>query len=87
MSAERNHPSYHETHGEEIAPGRRQALQTAEKCYAIIFPSRAAAEAVYGPISPAPLGNARKRKADGISWKDRLILNLKATMPNEMVQL
>ena len=51
------------------------------------FPSNAAAEAISGSMFPAPLGNIRKRKADGLSWKDRLILNLKASMASRLVEL
>ena len=36
---------------------------------------------------PAPLGSIRKRKADGLSWKDRLILNLKFSQANKLVEL
>ena len=87
VSAERNIPSFHEKHGEEVSPGLQQALKTAQKGYARIFPSSAAAEAVYGPMFPAPLGNVRKRKADGLSWKDRLILDLKFIQANKWLEL
>ena len=52
-----------------------------------MFPSRAAAEAELGPCHPAPLGNIRKLKPDGLSWKDRMILDLKANGCNALVRL
>ena len=57
LAAERNHPSFDDLLGEASSPGRRQALDTAKRGFARRFPNRAAAEDVYGPMLPAPLGN------------------------------
>ena len=35
---------------------------------------------------PAPLWSIRKRKADGLSWENRRILDLKATLANKLVE-
>ena len=62
-----NHPSFNELHGESLAPGLKQALELVQKGYGKLYPNRAAAEAELGPCHPAPLGNIRKLKPDGLS--------------------
>ena len=87
LAAERNHPSFNETHGEKVSPGLKQALDTANRGFGQLFTHRAAAERILGPTFPAPLGNVRRLKADGLTFKNRLILDLKANRANSLVQL
>ena len=87
VAADQNHKSFNDKHGETVAPGLQQAQKAAKKGHARIFPSRAAAEAVYGKLYPAPLGNIRKLNLGGLSWKDRLFLDLKASRANRRVRL
>ena len=87
LVATRNHPSFEDTFGESISPGRALALDTAKRGFARLFPDRASAEAAYGPMHPAPIGNARRLKADGVHWKNRLILDLRASQANRLVCL
>ena len=87
LTAGRNHPSFYETYGEDIAPGLRLACEAAEGGFGMIYPSRAAAEEAVGPTHPAPLGNVRKARPGGMGWKDRLILDLKSNKANLLVVL
>ena len=69
MAASKNHPSFDDRYGEDTPPGHKLALETAKQGFAQLFPNRAAAENMFGPMLPAPLGNVRRLKPDGLSWK------------------
>ena len=87
LAAAKNHPSFDDSYGEATPPGLALALETAARGYAKLYPNREAAEAVHGPMHPAPLGNVRRLKPDGLSWKSRLILDLRANRANTLASL
>ncbi|CAK0908047.1 unnamed protein product, partial [Prorocentrum cordatum] len=77
-----NHRSFVDDFGENEAPTLPLVREYLEKGFGRAFPSREAAEEVFGPTYPAPLGNVRKRKQGGDGWKNRIIQDLKASRVN-----
>ncbi|CAK0883768.1 unnamed protein product, partial [Prorocentrum cordatum] len=77
-----NHRSFVDDVGENEAPTPPLVREYLEKGFGRAFPSREAAEEVFGATYPAPLGNVRKRKQGGDGWKNRIIQDLKASRVN-----
>ena len=77
-----NHRSFVDDFGENEAPTLPLVREYLEKGFGRAFPSREAAEEVFGATYPAPLGNVRKRKQGGDGWKNRIIQDLKASRVN-----
>eukprot|EP00971_Amphidinium_carterae_P273999 5438178-Amphidinium_carterae.1 len=70
-----NHPSFYDTHGEEVAPGEAQILSMAQKGFLDVFSSLEVAEGQVGPLVLSPLGNLRKTRHGRV--KDRLISDVR----------
>ena len=83
-----NHPSFRaEFPGDAEAAGLNLIRESVAAGFAEVFQDRAAAaEALGGPVFPAPLGTVSKTRDDG-SWKHRLIQDLRRNGVNTAVDL
>ncbi|CAK0789336.1 unnamed protein product, partial [Prorocentrum cordatum] len=76
-----NHPSFADKHDEAEAPSLDLIRGCLKSGYGETFDTVAAAEAKFGRVFPAPLGNVRRQKRDG-TFKNRIIQDLKANGVN-----
>ena len=83
-----NHPSFRaEFPGDSEAAGLSLVRESVAAGFAEVFRDRAAAaDALGGPVLPAPLGTVSKTRDDG-SWKHRLIQDLRRNGVNTAVDL